>query len=290
MTLKIENNKFLDIDFWKKINPSLHIEDSEFIKNQKPVNLDKAQVESAHNYLLEEGYLQIDPVDWNLQISKMAEAAKQFVDMGWPPVFLFVYDELFLIPYKLSNLLNKVLGEDYMILPDFWCWHTDLLKSEKGWAPHRDKGIESIMEGNKPKSLTIWIPLTDATTLNGCMHLIPANWDPYFINSNRSSSEFDPQNIRALPAKAGSVLGWNQAVLHWGGRSSKRASDSRISVAFELQRKDIPPFNQPLFSSKPIPDLKFRLKLIGKQILQYKHMYPLTNEMKEIAEFLFNLN
>lgn len=289
MPFKIENNKLLDINFWKKINPDFHINEKDFIASQKPINFQLDEIESAYSDLLEEGYLQKDPVEWNLPIPKMAEAVRQFADFGWPTVFVFVYDEFFLLPYKLSGILNKILGKDFMLLPDFWAWYVDPLKAEKGWAPHRDKGIDSLTEDRKPKSFTLWIPLTDVSTKNGCINVIPANWDPYFISPENNSTKFDPQNIRALPAKAGSVLGWNQAVLHWGGRSSKKANNPRISVAFELQRNDVSPFNNPLFSSIPLPNLNFRLKLIGKQILQYKHMYPLTDEMKNIAEFLLGL-
>ena len=119
MPFTIENNKLLNIDFWKKINPEFHINDSEFIKSQRPVNFQSVQIENVYSDLLEEGYFQNDPVDWNLPISKMAEAVRQFVDFGWPTVFVFVYDEFFMIPYKLSGILNQILGEDFMLLPDF---------------------------------------------------------------------------------------------------------------------------------------------------------------------------
>ena len=155
MPLKIDNDKLLSIDFWKKLNPDFHINDKEFINNQKPVNLQSAQIENIYSDLLEEGYFQSDPVEWNIPISKMANAVRQFTDFGWPTVFVFVYDEFFLLPHKLSGILNKILGNDFMLLPDFWAWYIDPLKSERGWAPHRDKGVDSLMEGNKPKSLTL---------------------------------------------------------------------------------------------------------------------------------------
>jgi len=289
MTINVEKNKLEDINFWKKINPDLHIEDNAFMNSQKSVGFTSEIINNICTDLSEEGYFQTDPLDWNLPITKMADAIKQFVDFGWPTVFVFAYDEFMLIPHKLSQLLNKVLGENFKILPDYWAWYIDPLKAERGWAPHRDKGLDSLTADKNPKSLTIWIPLTDVSTKNGCMHVIPANWDPYFINPE-IKNDFEAQNVRALPAKAGSALGWNQAILHWGGRASKKAQNPRVSIAFELQRNDITPFNNPLFSPYPLPDLKFRLKLIGKQILQYKHMYPLSDKMKSIAESLFYNN
>jgi hypothetical protein len=95
-----------------------------------------------------------------------------------------------------------------------------------------------------------------------------------------------PQNIRALPAPAGSLLAWNQAVLHWGGRASRLAEGPRSSAAFEFQRGDKAPFNRPLLDPKKAPPFHQRLGLVGKQVLQYKHMYPLAPDIAMIAEAL----
>ena len=52
-----------------------------------------------------------------------------------------------------------------------------ILKKGAGWGVHRDKGPRSLFKNGKPKSLTIWIPLTDANTENSCMYVLPANRD-----------------------------------------------------------------------------------------------------------------
>jgi hypothetical protein len=77
------------------------------------------------------------------------------------------------------------------------------------------------------------------------------------------------QGIRALPAGAGSNLGWRQNLLHWGGKSCERALEPRISLGFEFQRGDTRPYNDPLLDPLAIPGFEQRLGLIGKQILQY---------------------
>jgi hypothetical protein len=96
----------------------------------------------------------------------------------------------------------------------------------------------------------------------------------------------DPQNIRAVPATAGSFLAWNQAILHWGGRASRLGRVARSSAAFEFQRGDRPAFNKPLLDPHRAPNFRHRLGLVGKQVLQYKHMYPLTDDIASIAEAL----
>ena len=54
-------------------------------------------------------------------------------------------------------------------------------------------------------------------------------------------------------------------------------------MAFEFQRDDVKPFNQPLLAPDVVPGFDDRLKLICKQILQYQHMYGLSPEMQEMA-------
>ena len=78
------------------------------------------------------------------------------------------------------------------------------------------------------------------------MYLVPANGDPTYASLQEKEFRFALEAVRALPAAPGDFLVWNQAVLHWGSRSTPRAEESRVSMAFEFQRLDVPPFNRPL--------------------------------------------
>lgn len=49
-----------------------------------------------------------------------------------------------------------------------------------GWGPHRDRVQPTLDEDNSPHSLTVWLPFTDATPLNGCMYVLPAHHDGRF--------------------------------------------------------------------------------------------------------------
>lgn len=281
--MKLDIEKLKEKEFWIKLNPKLHVDEKSFSASQNIIRFDQTTLEEIKKEIIEDGYFQINPVDWGLPLNEMKLAVRNFYDMGLPTPFVFVYDEFFLMPYKVSGILSFILGNDFKILPDFWAWYVDPLKAEKGWEPHRDTGIESLFETGMPKSLTVWVPLTNATPKNGCIYIVPAQWDPYFADPANNYKNFQHQHIRALPAEAGSILGWNQAVIHWGGRSSKKAKEPRISFAFEFQRGDVTPLNEPLLPYDRLPDLNLRLQLIGKQILQYEHMYPLRQDIKEIA-------
>ncbi|HEY3498879.1 MAG TPA: phytanoyl-CoA dioxygenase family protein, partial [Polyangiaceae bacterium] len=189
-----------------------------------------------------------------------------------------------------SKFIEAALGSGYRALPDFWVWHVPPRDDATGWGPHRDRVQPTLERDNSPHSLTVWLPFTDATPLNGCIYMLPAHLDERFKRRRWDGDDnnvvTEPQNIRALPATAGSMLAWNQAVLHWGGRASSLAKGPRASAAFEFQRADKPPFNKPLLDPMRVPPFHERLGLIGKQVLQYQHMYPLTADVQLIAELL----
>ena len=91
-------------------------------------------------------------------------------------------------------------------------------------------------------------------------------------------------DIRALPADPGEFLCWNQAVLHWGARSSRHADGPRLSMALEFQRGDVPPFGEPLTAPDEPLAFERRLKLVALQILHYDHMYPLAPDLRAAAQ------
>jgi ectoine hydroxylase-related dioxygenase (phytanoyl-CoA dioxygenase family) len=189
--------------------------------------------------------------------------------------------------YKLHALYSGLLGgTNYWVLPDFWVWDVDPKRGESGWRPHRDKGARSLLPDGAPKSLTTWIPVSAATPLNGCMYIVPANFDPTYGTDKDKEWKFEYSSIRALPGNPGDFFIWNQAVLHWGSRTSPRAGESRVSMAFEFQRSDVPAFNNPTIKPLTVLNFEQRLKLIAKQILQYKHMYKLAPEIEAVANSL----
>jgi len=130
------------------------------------------------------------------------------------------------------------------------------------------------------------VPLTEATPFNGCMYVLPAERDPHYAARVKKYDIAAPQNIRALPAAPGSVLGWTQGLLHWSGRSSRRASEPRLSFSIEYQRGDEPAFNEPVLDPRVLPPFERRLGLIGKQILQYQHMLNDETGFERVGELL----
>jgi hypothetical protein len=273
--------------WWKDLAPNLHVHDVGFLQSQEIMGIDDASAATLQELIRKEGYFQLPPQQWPLQMDEMVAVVKRLNDMGMPLPFSFVYDEFWCLYLRLNKVIESLLGPGFMRLPDFWAWLVDPLKDESGWSPHRDKNYKALFEDGSPKSITIWLPLTDATTLNGCMYLVPADRDPVYGTPQDDQRTFKYADIRALPAAAGSVLCWNQAILHWGSHSSTRESRPRVSVAFEFQSGNIPAYNEPLTRPNEIPAFAFRMRLIGKQIVQYRHMYPLAPEVEAFARTLF---
>lgn len=272
-------------DYWRSLCPTLHIDDADFIDAVPLLPLSDETLCEAQEWLIDDGYFEFPNYAREFEAVKLARAVKAITDEGWMSPFGFIYDEFWLLFLRMHDYFSVILGPDYQRLPDFWIWHIQPEAGGFGWAPHREKGRCSLFEDGRPKSLTVWIALSDATPLNGCMYIVPASQDPVY-NTPQESEPIIPQLARALPVRAGTALSWNGAVRHWGGVSSPRAKGPRISVAFEFQRGDIQPFNLPLTPPDLVPNFASRLRLLGKQILQYKHMYPLSPEMSEAAELM----
>jgi len=271
-------DKFQEPEFWRSLAPDLHIEDSSLFDNVPCVEL-KGEWQSQFR---DEGYLQGN-AQWGLDLALLAGTVRSLSGAGLSPVFAFLFDEFWHPFVKLHLLFRALLAGDYSLLPDFWVWNVDPRKREAGWQPHRDKGRKALFADGSPKSITAWIPLSSATPLNGCMYVVPKPLDPTYATPEEQQIRFAPQSIRALPGRPGDFFIWNQAIYHWGGASSPYAAESRVSMAFELQRADVPPFNAPLIEPLRVVPFEERLLLIARQLHRYRHMYDVDPKIAQIA-------
>jgi hypothetical protein len=275
-------------EFWRAHFPQLSIVDR-LRTNIALMQPSDAQAALWRERVLEEGYFQ-DGADTLARLAPaLADAVNTCHRLDIPPAFIFLFDETWECFFALDPMLRGLLGEGYKILPDFWTWRLDPARADAGWRPHRDKGHRALAPDRSPLSLTVWIPLTEARPQNGCMYLLPANRDPVYGTPDDAKWQIDVAKVRALPARPGEFLCWNQAVLHWGGEASRFAPDPRISMALEFQTGERAPFNTPLIPPFANLDFESRLKLVGKQILQYKHMYPLAARFEALAKGLLGV-
>jgi len=270
------------LERWLTLCPRLHIEGNLARPEHRFDHIDELLRD-----LRVEGYVAVPDALPPAVVEPLRDCIELLHRSGIPLAFAFVYDEFWLVWQRVSHFLSTALGGDYRALPDFWAWYVAPDDQGAGWGPHRDRVQPTLEPDNSPHSLTVWLPFTDAVPLNGCMYVLPAHLDERFrtrvFDGVGNNLVPEPQAIRAVPSTAGSLLAWNQNLLHWGGRASRLAAGPRISVAFEFQRGDRPAFNQPLLDPHRVPTFTERLGLIGKQVLQYRHMYPLTPDVEAIA-------
>jgi hypothetical protein len=272
-------------EFWRTLCPDLVIEGS---GDAEPFAF--GNVDALVQELKGEGYVNVPDVVPEAHVNRLRDCIATLQQHSIPLPFVFVYDEAWQLFAGFAAFLGTVLGAEYRALPDFWAWRVIPSDNAAGWWPHRDKNNPVVDPDNAPQSLTIWVALTNAVALNGCIYVLPMHRDSCFKNrvwdSEDNAEVREPQNIRALPATAGSMLAWNQNLLHWGGRASRLGTEPRSSISMEFQRGDKEPQNNPLLDPQSAPSFHRRLGLIGKQIWQYRHMYPLTPDLAAIAETL----
>jgi len=269
--------------FWRETFPELTITGS---AGQAVAALEPGRLGIVAERMRVEGYFQEADAELVDLAERLSRAIERCASLSIPPVFVFLFDEAWQVFDRQRETLASLLGPGFQVLPDFWAWRVDPQAGQAGWRPHRDKGYLSLRPDGTPMSLTVWVPLTEAKPANGCMYLLPADRDPVYGTENENNWKVDFPAIRALPGKPGDWFCWNQAVLHWGGQTSKFCHEPRMSIALEYQRGDIPPMNEPLLGTSPRLSFEDRLRLIAKQILQYQHMYPLPQPMRDFAQAL----
>jgi ectoine hydroxylase-related dioxygenase (phytanoyl-CoA dioxygenase family) len=187
-------------------------------------------------------------------------------------------------PYRrLGPIIDCLLGGPHALMPNLWAWHVDPAKGEAGWVPHRDRRIVTMTADLRPMAVTIWIPLTAATPLNGCMYVLPKHRDKRYGDPNADGFECDLNDIRAVPASPGDSLVWTQELIHWGSKTSDLTTAPRLSMSVEFQRLDEPAFSDFVVPAEQHLTFEQKLSLVGRAISKYQHMHPTGAEMTEAA-------
>ena len=266
--------KAFDPSYWREINPQLPL-DEVTPGGIAALALDPEPRAEMLRRLQQEGYFQTEPLLSPQIVTSLKDCVEVLRREGWPAVFAFVYDAFWQIVRTpaVVQLLGDRLGSDYAQNSRIWCFHIPPVSGARGFPPHMD-GFD------RPNRITIWIPLSDATIENGCMYVIPYPLVPATIGdfarlTSVSSLEMRRllQGARALPARAGSILGWHADLIHWGSTCS-RPQHPRISISVEfLSKQETPqPDEVPMLDGHSLPSFHSRLHAIGKGILDYEHL------------------
>jgi len=273
MIEKFVREKVESIEYWRELNLGCTITHNPWPNDRGQYPVSSLDESFIRDQLRTDGYFVFDPIVPAEMLSRLQTCILNVVSAGHATTYALLYDQFYEVFARIGSLLEIILGPEYLLVPDeFEAYYIPTADEYSGTGPHRDSlqpVADSGLDG-VPQLLNVWIPITDATTLNSCMHVIPAHRDvcynlsgPVDLESSRPDS-FNLQDVRALPAPAGSVLCWAPQLLHWGGRSSRFAESPRLSFAAYFQsasKSHFHPTAMPLY--QPIP-FDYRLYLAEK--------------------------
>jgi hypothetical protein len=245
--LRAHAGQVRDPAFWRGLNPQLTITERPLSVGIDPLRVDAAVAARAARQIVDEGYFHAPSVIPPARLAALRVGAERVVAAGLPSGFTCVYDEFYQAFHGLEALFAPLLGERYlMVLQGLWTYVVPAGDpAYRQWttvAPHRDTlGPDPrVVARGTPSIINVWIPLTDVSTIDSCVYAVPAPGDPDYYSPDRRvrPERFRLQDIRALPAAAGSVLGWSTHLVHWGSRSSAFAAGPRIAITVYFQRRD----------------------------------------------------
>ena len=199
--------------------------------------------------------------------SEKASASKAIVcklrDAGWPPVFCFLYDAPWDLVKASWGQAELLLGGPCVLEPSLAAFLLDHRRSTGGERyvgqnfalPHRDYTYSaSTFSDGEPKILSVWVPLNEVTTENGCMYVVPREFDENFDKDgtyehmsvqttggmkDRRFLNFPINGAKPLPGQPGDMMCWFGNTIHWGASChSAGAADPRASIALVFRRAD----------------------------------------------------
>ena len=214
-----------NLSWWRSVgNPELDLHVCTEGKLKYGVDVQSTKRgEAIRKQIRTEGYVKFEPggildehISSPLHFQRMRKLIDRLLYLNIPPVFCFMFDEFWAVFINISGLVETVLGQGFLRLSDFWAWCVDSSLEQEGWSRHRERVIPNevsqedelkswpfkpkpvpgtFLDGSRsilfddgmPKSVTIWIPLSNVTTEHSCMHVLPASKDPLYSSWEVSS-------------------------------------------------------------------------------------------------------
>ena len=272
---------------------------------------DEARVLNEH--LARTGFFTSASMPWGDDISlpQIVSAMADLKREGWPAAFVFAYREPWLIIERLFDFVGSLLGtEDLAIEPSVFAWlldppsgHVSKAGNNGFHLPHRDFTFAETFDAcGDIKTLSVWLPLSDVDARNGCMFVLPKEFDDAHDQPNHPAHlraatptrngaltlQFPLQGIRPLEAPAGAVLGWHGNTIHWGSRCASDAPFPRASIAVTFCRASVGCLEgNTLLTRQDVTalDLKGRLSAVAWSLIMHKRWFPLEDSMVPPALF-----
>lgn len=260
------------------------------------LHFDAAFIKECRERMRYDGYFDImagPALEWAVDIATIAASIQTLQDHGWAPSWILMYDEAWILSHQVKDLVYQCTGNS--LITDFAFFNvgggTTTNQSGcrplgKGWPPHRDRGEDgtttAFRSDGMPAYSTTWIPLTDATTINSCLYVVPKQHDSGYLAGDKGRNPLEVifnspssfQAIRAIPSPAGSLVHFSHRLFHWGSSADPKArgwcgdQGPRVALSFA---SSIDSFEAAYFdrSHLPMPALTLRASLIAGLAIMY---------------------
>jgi hypothetical protein len=106
---------------------------------------------------------------------------------GVPAFFIWMYNEPWEVMRTMWRRAEALLGSECVLEPTVAAYHLDHKSAAAGGnayvgtnfaLPHRDYTYSDTYNAQgQPQLLTVWVPVSDITVDNGCMYVVPKEFD-----------------------------------------------------------------------------------------------------------------
>eukprot|EP00929_Paragymnodinium_shiwhaense_P010719 TRINITY_DN115636_c0_g1_i1.p1 TRINITY_DN115636_c0_g1~~TRINITY_DN115636_c0_g1_i1.p1 ORF type:complete len:271 (-),score=24.99 TRINITY_DN115636_c0_g1_i1:9-728(-) len=222
---------------------------------------------------------------------------------GFPPVFIFMYDEIWLLCQELFGAMEAILQSKAVEMDaSVFAWALQSLEAQDAIGsnfgqPHRDCSFKHAhSERGELTLLTVWVPVVPVTIDSGCMYVVPADSDPLF-NKSDDPLHMQPDqampwaHIRPLPCSPGDILLWKGNLIHWGSACGRNVQQPRKSIgtAFIVPcdtDESLHGKGESLSKAQVEAGLSLeeRLRLVLRALIKYEHWHPKFAGLSDLEE------
>lgn len=271
-------------EFWRRLAPGLTVSDT---LPSRVVERSDTQIDRDRMKLTYEGYVHLKEPGIVAPFDDIAEAMKRIVDAGLPSAFIGVYDEVWAIAAQMQGIMDGLFAGHAAMIPNFWASFAE--DGDAGTTAGRRRPGVSLNKDGTPRALSVWLPITDATTENGCIYVVPADQDRNYGKGTGERADACLQAIRALPARAGDLLIWTGETYTWQSRSARHNADGpQLALSWEFQDALEAPLADYLVDSFPYVPFEMRLGLIAEQMPQRASEHLKVPAWKAVTQTLLN--
>lgn len=213
--------------------------------------------------LAETGWMQSAvPIVENAEM--LHEGLKRIESLGFAPAFLYVFDQAWDLLTMAWDHAEAMLGTECVLdtnqVTAFHLQHREGNKGDKYvganfGTPHRDQSYaDTHTAEGEVKIVHVWIPLNDVSVENGCMYVLPREFDNLYADDKLHAHRqchlqqesslaqmiwFPLEGVRPLTGPAGTLMAWSGCAVHWGSACQRPAANNpRASMAFVFRRAD----------------------------------------------------